>query len=87
MSDKSNVMTYAGGLWQRVFKLVAAEYPDIQSSHMYVDALCMHMVRDPRQFDVRNIERSIRRGIARVVAAIRARPVQPHRVHLLLRQF
>ena len=52
MSDKSNVMTYAGGLWQRVFKQVAAEYPDIQSSHMYVDALCMHMARDPKQFDV-----------------------------------
>src|SRR6266481_1382766 len=52
MSDKSNVMTYAGGLWQRVFKLVAAEFADIQSSHMYVDALCMHMVRDPKQFDV-----------------------------------
>jgi 3-isopropylmalate dehydrogenase len=52
MSDKSNVMTYAGGLWQRVFKTVAGQYPDIQSSHMYVDALCMHMVRDPRQFDV-----------------------------------
>jgi 3-isopropylmalate dehydrogenase len=52
MSDKSNVMTYAGGLWQRVFKEVAAQYPDIQSSHMYVDALCMHMVRDPKQFDV-----------------------------------
>jgi 3-isopropylmalate dehydrogenase len=52
MSDKSNVMTYAGGLWQRVFKLVAAEYSDIQSSHMYVDALCMHMARDPKQFDL-----------------------------------
>src|SRR5579864_1839792 len=52
MSDKSNVMTYAGGLWQRVFKLVAAEYADIQSQHMYVDALCMHMARDPKQFDV-----------------------------------
>ncbi|MEO5935996.1 MAG: 3-isopropylmalate dehydrogenase [Terriglobales bacterium] len=52
MSDKSNVMTYAGGLWQRVFKLVAAEYPEIQTAHMYVDALCMHMVRDPKQFDV-----------------------------------
>src|SRR5437016_1086084 len=52
MSDKSNVMTYAGGLWQRTFKEVAAQYPDIQSLHMYVDALCMHMVRDPRQFDV-----------------------------------
>ena len=52
MSDKSNVMTFAGGLWQRVFKLVAAEYPEIQTQHMYVDALCMHMVRDPKQFDV-----------------------------------
>ena len=52
MSDKSNVMTYAGGLWQRVFKLIAAEYSDILSSHMYVDALCMHMARDPKQFDV-----------------------------------
>src|SRR5436309_6784999 len=52
MSDKSNVMTFAGGLWQRTFREVAAQYSDLQSSHMYVDALCMHMVRDPRQFDV-----------------------------------
>ena len=52
MSDKSNVMTYSGGLWQRIFKEVAAEYPDIAIQHMYVDALCMHMVRDPGQFDV-----------------------------------
>src|SRR5438105_7789689 len=52
MSDKSNVMTFAGGLWQRVFKIVAAEYPKIQTQHMYVDALCMHMVREPKQFDV-----------------------------------
>src|SRR5437588_7696838 len=36
MSDKSNVMTYAGGLWQRVFKIVAAEYPKIQTQHMYL---------------------------------------------------
>ena len=52
MSDKSNVMTYAHGLWQRVFKELAAEYSEIQTQHMYVDALCMHMVRDPSQFDV-----------------------------------
>jgi 3-isopropylmalate dehydrogenase len=52
MADKSNVMTYAHGLWQRVFKQVAGEYSDIQPQHMYVDALCMHMVRDPKQFDV-----------------------------------
>jgi 3-isopropylmalate dehydrogenase len=52
MSDKSNAMTHAGGLWQRVFKEVSREYPQITAQHMYVDALCMQMVRDPRQFDV-----------------------------------
>ena len=52
MCDKSNAMTHAGGLWQRVFKEVSGEYPQITGQHMYVDALCMHMVRDPRQFDV-----------------------------------
>ena len=52
MCDKSNAMTHAGGLWQRVYKEVSAEYPGIIAQHMYVDALCMQMVRDPRQFDV-----------------------------------
>jgi 3-isopropylmalate dehydrogenase len=52
MCDKSNAMTHAGGLWQRVFKEVSTEYPAITAQHMYVDALCMQMVRDPRQFDV-----------------------------------
>jgi 3-isopropylmalate dehydrogenase len=52
MSDKSNAMTHAGGLWQRTFKELASEYPEIKPEHMYVDALCMQMLRDPRQFDV-----------------------------------
>ena len=52
MCDKSNAMTHAGGLWQRVFKEVSTDYPQIKPQHMYVDALCMQMVRDPRQFDV-----------------------------------
>jgi 3-isopropylmalate dehydrogenase len=52
MADKSNVMTYAGGLWQRVFRTVAEEFPAIATQHMYVDALCLHMVREPKQFDV-----------------------------------
>jgi 3-isopropylmalate dehydrogenase len=52
MCDKSNAMTHAGGLWQRVFKEVAGENPQIRAEHMYVDALCMQLVRDPRQFDV-----------------------------------
>ncbi|HSB74752.1 MAG TPA: 3-isopropylmalate dehydrogenase [Terriglobales bacterium] len=52
MADKANVMTYAHGLWQRVFQEVSREYGDVKAEHMYVDALCMHLVRDPRQFDV-----------------------------------
>jgi 3-isopropylmalate dehydrogenase len=52
MCDKSNAMTYAGGLWQRMFKAISAEYPQIKPEHMYVDALCAAMVRDPRPFDV-----------------------------------
>jgi len=52
MCDKSNAMTHAGELWQRTFKEVSAEYTQITSQHMYVDALCMQMIRDPRQFDV-----------------------------------
>ena len=52
MCDKSNALTHAGGLWQRVFKEVSREYPQITPQHMYVDALCTQMVRDPRQFDV-----------------------------------
>jgi 3-isopropylmalate dehydrogenase len=52
MSDKSNAMTYAHDLWQRVFKEVRQEYADIESRHLYIDTLAMEVVRDPRQFDV-----------------------------------
>jgi 3-isopropylmalate dehydrogenase len=52
MSDKSNAMTFAHDLWQRVFKEVRQEYADIDSRHLYIDTLAMEIVRDPRQFDV-----------------------------------
>jgi 3-isopropylmalate dehydrogenase len=52
MSDKSNAMRFVGDLWQRAFFEAAQEYPDIQASHLYIDALCMQMIKDPRQFDV-----------------------------------
>ncbi len=52
MSDKSNAMRFVGDLWQRTFKEVAAAFPEIEASHLYIDALCMQMVKDPRQFDV-----------------------------------
>ncbi len=52
MSDKSNVMAYAGDLWQRCFKDAATRYPGIQTSHLYIDALCLLMVRQPNDFQV-----------------------------------
>src|SRR5208282_5810995 len=52
MSDKSNALAFAHDLWQRVFKSVRAEYPEIDSRHLYIDTLAMELVRDPSQFDV-----------------------------------
>jgi 3-isopropylmalate dehydrogenase len=52
MSDKSNVMAYAHGLWRRVFAEVAKEYPQIKNRCMFVDALCMEMVLRPEGLDV-----------------------------------
>jgi 3-isopropylmalate dehydrogenase len=52
MSDKSNAMTFAHDLWQRVFKEVRQEYPEVESRHLYIDTLAMEIVRDPGQFDV-----------------------------------
>jgi 3-isopropylmalate dehydrogenase len=52
MSDKANVLQFAHGLWQRVFKQVASEYPHIESRHLYADVLAMELVRAPEDFDV-----------------------------------
>ena len=52
MSDKSNAMRHGHDLWQRTFKAVAAEYPAITASHLYVDVLAMELVRCPEQFQV-----------------------------------
>jgi 3-isopropylmalate dehydrogenase len=52
MADKSNAMQQGHALWQRVFKQVATEYPDITATHMYIDALAMFLVKDPGQFQV-----------------------------------
>ncbi len=52
MSDKSNAMRFVGDLWQRTFADVSRDYPEITASHLYIDALCMQMIRDPRQFEV-----------------------------------
>jgi 3-isopropylmalate dehydrogenase len=52
MADKSNVQRFGGDLWQRVFKEVGADYPEIEANHQYVDAMAMFMVLDPAQYDV-----------------------------------
>ncbi|OLC27118.1 MAG: dehydrogenase [Chloroflexi bacterium 13_1_40CM_65_17] len=52
MVDKSNAMTFAGGLWQERWKAVAAEHPRIKTRHLYVDAAAMQLVKDPGQFEV-----------------------------------
>jgi len=50
--EKANVME-SGVLWrEEVTKLGAAEYPDVQLSHMYADNCAMQLVRNPKQFDV-----------------------------------
>jgi 3-isopropylmalate dehydrogenase len=52
MSDKANAMEFAGGLWRRVFREVAAEYDDIESEALYVDMLAMDLVRRPDRYQV-----------------------------------
>jgi len=52
MADKSNVMRYGHDLWQRAFAEIAAEFSQIHSRHMFVDALTMQMVKHPESLDV-----------------------------------
>jgi 3-isopropylmalate dehydrogenase len=52
MADKSNAMTHGHALWQRVFRESALEYPFIEATHYYIDALAMYLVLDPGQFQV-----------------------------------
>jgi 3-isopropylmalate dehydrogenase len=49
---KTNVLIYASELWDRVFKELAGEYPDITTDYAHVDAVTMWMVKNPEWFDV-----------------------------------
>jgi 3-isopropylmalate dehydrogenase len=52
MADKSNAMTQGHALWQRVFWQLAGANPEIQATHLYIDALAMQLVKNPAQFEV-----------------------------------
>ena len=49
---KTNVLTFAGDLWQRTFDAVAAEYGDVTTGYDHVDAACIHFVQRPERYDV-----------------------------------
>lgn len=49
---KTNVLTFAGDLWQRTFDLVAADYPQVSTAYNHVDAACIYFVQDPQRYDV-----------------------------------
>ncbi|MCJ1710547.1 3-isopropylmalate dehydrogenase [Clavibacter michiganensis subsp. phaseoli] len=49
---KTNVLTFAGSLWQRTVDRVAAEHPDVTVDYLHVDATMIFLVTDPSRFDV-----------------------------------
>ncbi len=49
---KTNVLTFAGDLWERTFHSVAEDYPDVATDYNHVDATCIYMVQDPQRYDV-----------------------------------
>ena len=49
---KTNVLTFAGDLWERTFNEVAAEHPDVTTAYNHVDAACIYFVQSPQQYDV-----------------------------------
>ncbi|NMC26696.1 MAG: 3-isopropylmalate dehydrogenase [Syntrophomonadaceae bacterium] len=49
--DKANVLE-SSRLWRETVTAMAPDYPDVETSHMYVDNCSMQLIRNPRQFDV-----------------------------------
>jgi len=92
MSDKSNAMRHAHELWQRVFHELRREYPEIEARHLYIDALCLELVRDPSQFQVivtnnlfgdivTDLGAALQGGLG-VAASVSSNPEHPERVKL-----
>jgi 3-isopropylmalate dehydrogenase len=49
---KTNVLVHAGSVWWRIFSEVAAEFPDVTTDYMHVDATMIHLTTNPSRFDV-----------------------------------
>ena len=49
---KTNVLTFAGDLWERTFNEVAAEYSEVETAYNHIDAACIYFVQSPQQYDV-----------------------------------
>jgi 3-isopropylmalate dehydrogenase len=49
---KTNVLTFAGDLWQRSVDEVSGEYPGVTRDYNHVDATCIYLVENPGRYDV-----------------------------------
>jgi 3-isopropylmalate dehydrogenase len=52
LCGKTNVLTFAWDLWNRVFADVSQDFPEVDTAYAHVDAACLWMVEDPARFDV-----------------------------------
>lgn len=52
LCHKTNVLAFAGDLWQRTVDEVAADFPDVATDYVHVDAMCLYLVTTPERFDV-----------------------------------
>lgn len=52
LTDKHNAIPRGHGLWHRVFREVSADYPDVASEHLFVDALCLRLLQAPQEMRV-----------------------------------
>jgi 3-isopropylmalate dehydrogenase len=49
---KTNVLTFAGDLWQRTFDAVASDFAGVTTAYHHVDAACIYFVQDPQRYDI-----------------------------------
>ncbi len=49
---KTNVLTFAGDLWERSFNEAAPDFADVDTAYNHVDAACIYFVQDPQRYDV-----------------------------------